>query len=170
MAKANLTAARLRELLEYNPETGEFKWLKRVSMRVLAGAIAGGPSNADGRWRITVDGSKYLAHRLAWLHFYGEWPNGQVDHIHGDGHMGNNRIADLRPVTPQINTQNQRHARSDNENSDLIGAHWDKRWSRWRSCIGISGKQIHLGTFSSKEAAHAAYVEAKRRLHPGCTI
>lgn len=170
MKTTKLTADRLRHLLDYDPLTGSFTWRYRVSQRILAGHFAGGPSKGDGRWRITVDKKKYLAHRLAWLHVYGEWPAGQIDHINGDGHTGNNRIAELRSVTSQVNTQNQTRARSDNKHSRLIGAHYDKQYGSWRSSIGHNGKQNYLGTFPTREAAHEAYVKAKRMLHEGCTI
>ncbi len=171
MAESDLNASRLRELLNYDRDTGAFTWRTRVSQRVRAGSLAGGPSKDDGRWRITVDGVKYLGHRLAWLYVHGEWPPGELDHTNGDGHMGNNRISDLRPVTSRVNTQNQRRARSDNKSSGLLGVHWDKRYGgHWVSHIGVNGKQKYLGQFDTPQAAHAAYLEAKRRLHPGCTI
>jgi hypothetical protein len=39
-----------------------------------------------------------------------------------------------------------------------------------RARIAINGHQINLGRFRTAEAAHAAYVDAKRRLHEGCTL
>lgn len=36
--------------------------------------------------------------------------------------------------------------------------------------ITVDGKQRHLGVYQTPELAHAAYVDAKRKFHPGCTI
>lgn len=33
-----------------------------------------------------------------------------------------------------------------------------------------TGKQRHVGLFGTAEAAHAAYLAAKRELHPGNTL
>jgi hypothetical protein len=41
---------------------------------------------------------------------------------------------------------------------------------RWKAHIKISGKQQTIGIYDTPEEAHSAYVEAKRRLHLGCTI
>ena len=40
----------------------------------------------------------------------------------------------------------------------------------YTAVVTLAGKREHLGMFATPEAAHAAYVEAKRRLHPGCTL
>ena len=33
-----------------------------------------------------------------------------------------------------------------------------------------TGKKLYLGSFPTPEAAHAAYLAAKRKLHAGCTL
>jgi hypothetical protein len=65
-----LTAARLRELLHYDPETGVWKWQVVTSRRVHIGAIAGYQNN-KGRHTIRVDGRRYAAHHLAFLYMTG---------------------------------------------------------------------------------------------------
>ena len=46
----------------------------------------------------------------------------------------------------------------------------DVHRGRARARIHVSGKSVHIGYFDSAAAAHGAYLEAKRLLHPGCTI
>jgi hypothetical protein len=109
-----------------------------------------------------------MAHRVAWVHFYGGWPKNVIDHINGD--KTDNRIANLRDVPHALNMHNQRAASAHNKRSSLLGAHWHKNGGRWRSNITVAGVTRHLGCFDTEQEAHAAYVEAKRSLHAGCTI
>lgn len=96
MAKADLTPERLRELLEYDPETGKFTWLRNRAFKALGGTHAG-YLNSNGYLRITVDDVSYAAHRLAWLYVHGRWPDKTIDHINRN--KQDNRIANLRDVT-----------------------------------------------------------------------
>ncbi|HHK4055192.1 TPA: hypothetical protein ACQSSJ_005219, partial [Pseudomonas aeruginosa] len=72
-----LTQERLKELLRYDTETGEFTWLARKGSRALVGSKAGS-NDGQGYIRIAIDGRRYRAHRLAWLYCYGKWPAAQV--------------------------------------------------------------------------------------------
>lgn len=82
MAKANLTAARLRELLEYDSATGAFHWKVNRGQKARIGSVAGW-TDPFGHVHIHVDGRRFLAHRLAWLHVHGEWPKLNIDHKFG---------------------------------------------------------------------------------------
>lgn len=166
MAAAILTHARLHQILHYEPETGVFRWKEKMSEGTDIGDAAGS-AHSGGYWRIQIGGRKYLANRLAWFYVKGEWPAYGVDHRDGDGQ--NNRWANLRDLPQALNTQNQRRARSDNR-SGLIGAHRQHRGPGFTSTIIVGGKRMHLGSFKTAEEAHAAYISAKRRLHPACTI
>jgi hypothetical protein len=163
--KTRLTPDRLRELLAYNPSTGAFTWRTRRNQHVAAGDSAG-RLHANGYIYISVDGREYLAHRLAWLHATGQWPREQIDHIDGD--RASNVLANLREVSNAVNQQNQRRARRDNKSSGLLGVKRNRK--RWKASIQIDGKQRVIGTFDTPEQAHAAYIEEKRRVHPGGTL
>lgn len=167
MANADLTADRLRELLHYDPETGAFTWRSNRTPRIRAGAVAG-HRHPLGYWTLSVDGKRYYGHRLAWLHYYGEWPTNCVDHINGDGL--DNRIANLRDITHKENIQNQRRAAKNNESSGILGVGWFEPRQKWRAQIGHDGRSIHLGYFDTADEARTYYLVAKRLLHKGCTI
>lgn len=164
MAVRDLTAARLRELLHYDPDTGVFAWIATSSNVAVAGSVAGGIDTSTGYVKVSVDKRTYYAHRLAWFYMYGTWPAGEIDHINGI--RSDNRMANLRDVPRRINRQNQRSPLRGNK-SGYLGVHWSKAANKWCASIMIDKKSRHLGLFESAEVAHAAYVKAKRELHPG---
>ena len=167
MAKTDLTAQRLREVLHYDPETGIFTWIKPTSRRVKVGGKAGTPW-LDGRIQLRVDGKICKAARLAWLYVTGEWPEHEIDHI--DGNSANDRFANLRDVDRTTNQHNMRRANK-NSKSGLLGAAWNPANRSWRARIMANGRVKEIGSFQTKEDAHEAYVIAKRELHAGgCTI
>lgn len=162
-----LTAERLRELLYYDPETGVFMWLMRTNRRIQVGDVAGSFDKAAGYVHIRLDGKLYKAHRLAWLWVYGVWPVDQIDHINTVRH--DNRIANLREASNQLNGENRRRVRSDNK-SGFLGVGFDTKTERLYARIQINGKSKHLGRFETPELAHAAYLAAKREHHKGNTL
>lgn len=160
-----LTAERLREILDYDPETGIFAWRERKNGR-QQGKPVGSPNSA-GYLQIMIDGKNYRACRLAWLYITGDWPKQVIDHLNGK--RSDDRFLNLRHVPQAINTQNIKGPRSDNIHG-FLGATFDKKRGCWYAQININKKHLHLGRYSTPEDAHQAYLEAKRKLHEGCTI
>jgi hypothetical protein len=154
--------ARVRELLDYDPETGIFLWkVDRTNGRGhvfrAAGSEAGyiAALNKTNYYRqIMIDGRTYRAHRLAWLYMTGSWPANGIDHADGDG--TNNSWCNLREATRSENGGNSRR-RSDNV-SGAKGVRLDR--GKWVAQITVAGKICRLGTFNTLEAAAAAYEAA----------
>lgn len=159
-----LTAERLREVLCYDAGSGVFTW-RMTRPKAAAGTKAGGVHPTLGYVFIGVDGKKYCAHRLAWLHVTGKWPLDCVDHINGIRH--DNRYENLREATKKINAENQRSPRSTNK-TGLLGV--TKIGKRFQAAIHVEGKQVKLGYFDTPQEAQTAYIAAKRVHHAGCTI
>ncbi len=157
-----LTHARLIEVLAYDKSTGLFVRLLSVYKRKDAGKVAGDSRNG-GYARISIDGERYLAHRLAWFFVYQRFPLGDIDHI--DGNKSNNAIANLREATHIQNMQNQRKPKVDGT-SGFLGVTWHKGDRRWQAQIVVDRRYKYLGSFNDKDAAKVAYLEAKRELHP----
>lgn len=174
--KLSLTAAELRSLLGYDPETGLFHWLAdrrsgqghRI-VHARAGDTAGNVNSGDGYRYIGIGKNLYPAHRLAWLFVTGAWPSGEIDHRNCA--RDDNRFKNLRDVPRLINAQNRRRARKDSR-SGLAGAFKAPKGCKlpFVSAIRVNGKQTYLGQFPTAEAAHQAYLSAKREMHEGCTV
>lgn len=163
---ASASIAVLRAALSYDPDTGIVSWTNPTSNRVRPGDPAGN-LNRLGYYRIGFNNRDYQAHRIAWALHYGRWPVGVVDHI--DGNPANNRLANLRDVSMQLNMQNRRKATAGSA-SGLLGASMHKASGLWHAKIKTAGRVTSLGYHKTPEEAHAAYVEAKRKLHAGSTI
>ncbi len=161
MANA-LTAERLRELVHYDPETGVFTKRLRHSARWTAGRSLGWIQRRWGYRHIKLDGREYKAHRLAFLYMTGAWPAEGVDHINGQ--KADNRWANLRDADKSENGQNRVIA-NPKSTTGFLGAHLVSP-GRWQARITLNRVVHYLGRYDSPEAAHAAYLKAKRELHP----
>lgn len=155
-----LTQKRLKEVLNYCPETGVFTRKIRTSNRVKVGAPAG-CTTSQGYVAIRVDRRRYKAHRLAWLYVHGVWPNNDIDH--DDRDRSNNRIDNLRDVTHKQNHENT--GLRDDNTSGFRGVSSEPRTSKWVARIMHHGKQVNLGTFPTPESASEAYEAMRDRLY-----
>lgn len=141
---------RLKSLLHFSPKSGKF--LRLVGRgKHHAGQIAG-TYQSSGYIQITIDGTAFLAHRLAWFYVYEEWPD-EIDHVNGD--RKDNRISNLRSCTRSQNMSN-RPVRLDSK-SRVKGVSFHKASRLWRAQITFNKKVIHIGSFKNKEDAGLAY-------------
>jgi hypothetical protein len=79
-----LTAELIREILNYDPETGRFTWRKARSNRVRVGSEAGCDAGDEIGRVIRLENYNHRVSRLAWLYMTGEWPEHHVYAINGD--------------------------------------------------------------------------------------
>lgn len=154
-----LTAERVRELLAYDADTGEFSWRVNRS-NVKAGSKAGNANKAIGYVQIGIDGRLHFAHRLAFLHHTGECPR-FVDHINHD--RADNRWDNLRAATRVGNNVNR--AMPDANTSGTQGVHFCKDTRRWRAVMSVNNRPKHLGRFDTRMEAAAAYATAMLATH-----
>lgn len=157
---------RVRELLFYDNKDACLRNKITRNNKALAGARAGcvfTANNGKSYIVVMVDGKLYYAHRLIWLMMTGAFPESEIDHIDGSGL--NNRINNLRDVTP---TENKRNTRKHvNNTSGFTGVYWHKIHQKWCAYITLNGKHKHIGYFATLEAAAAARTAAsvKYRFH-----
>ena len=144
---------RIRELLNYCPTTGLFTW--KVRRGGLKAGSRAGYRNSEGYLRISIDGVRHFAHRLAYAIYHSVMPprGVQVDHIDGD--RANNRIENLRLATHAENCWNRQNLGKLNS-SGSTGVSWCIRTQKWRAQIVVNVRYIHLGYFTNKQDAIAA--------------
>ena len=186
MAKRPLpTPEQLRQLLSYDPQEGVFFWKARGlewfkdgprnycaerNSAIWHTRYEGSPALASSKGRGylggTVLGVSIRAHIAAWAIHYGEYPKLWLDHINGD--RADNRIANLREVTPSENARNA--CRPNHNSSGFLGVSFRSRHSKkpWRAYIRVGGKSRELGQFKTFEEAAAARkaAESKHGYHP----
>lgn len=153
--KERKTIDELRELLSYDPSTGDIVWRQQRGKRAKAGAIAGCLCG-QGYRVITIDYVSYQGHQVAWALHYGAWPEGGVDHrnlIKSD-----NRIGNLRQASQSQNAANTGMRKRNT--SGRKGVTWNKASGKWQAGIRVKGKDLYLGLFSDLDEAHAAYCKA----------
>ena len=155
----NTTAERVRELFDYNPETGAL--INRTTRKGGVGSVAG-YQRPDGYWMVCIDYGRYLVHRIGWLHHYGEWPAKHLDHI--DQNPSNNAIANLRECDDAENAQNL-HWRGYGT-SGYLGVTADTRYpGRWIAKIKKNQKAHNLGSYACRTSAYVAYCTDKKQMH-----
>jgi len=153
-----IASERLRELLDYDPETGIFTW-RAFGQGYRHHGTAGHVHEKTGYRYIKLDQKNYPAHALAFLWMTGERPP-EVDHINLN--RDDNRWSNLRAASRTQNTQNSRGWKQ--RKMPYKGIRLDKRDGYYYAQIRINGRSMTLpGRFDTPEEAHAAYVEAAKK-------
>lgn len=163
------TPATLRKLLSYDPDTGLMTW-KRRPLEAFATEPAGKTWNTrfSGKPAFTsihdrgymqgyIHDKIYYAHRVAYAIYHGSWPVMGVDHVNGV--RSDNRIENLRDVSPSVNGRNA--VMWSSNTSGVCGVGWVKARSKWVAHIKVRNKRYHLGTFDSFDDAVAARAAAE---------
>lgn len=142
-------AEAVRRLFHYDVETGHLTNAVQRANSAKVGQRAGCLKH-DGYRHIQIFGERYMEHRVVWLWVHGRWPHPEIDHINRS--RDDNRIANLREVTRSENMRNT--VRKSSAPRPYVRA----RGKRFYAYANVGKRQIHLGAFSSAEAARAAHI------------
>lgn len=151
----------VRDYLSYDEHTGNLAWIKKTGSKTVIGNTAGWYNKEHGHFYVTVNGTTYTAHRVAWYLKTGVQPPMFIDHHDGDG--ANNKWDNLRLADKSTNGFNR--GKQSNNKSGYKGVSWSKHNSKWRAYINKQGKQHHLGYFDDPEEAHIVYCNKAHELH-----
>jgi hypothetical protein len=155
-----LSLRRAKELLNYDPSSGELRWRVdrfsgRNKVQAAAGSVAG-HRHVDGYIRVKIDKVVYHAQHIIWLLQTGRYPSREIDHKDGDTY--NNRWKNFRLATTQENGRNRGVHKSNTSGAKGV----DRHKGKWRSRIIVDYKQIHLGSFYNFEDAVKARLNAEQ--------
>lgn len=139
----------LLENIRYDPETGEFHWLKPGPRRTLGKPLGG--LHSKGYWHIELGNVVYKGHRLAWFYMNETWPI-EVDHENRVKH--DNRWSNLREANRTQNNQNGLRRLGEL----LPGVRL--QGNKYVAQIQVNKVKMHIGTFFTEQEAHQAYREA----------
>ena len=149
--KKNPIPSVVKELFEYNKDTGTITWKKRLSNNTQIGKPAG-TKRKDKQGlliQFSHEGKKYRFQgaRIIWFLATGEDPSDLcIDHINGD--RNDNRFDNLRLATHRENTWNRRGVKG-----------YSRNRNSWRVDIRSFGVSLACGSFKTEEEASAFYKE-----------
>jgi len=144
----NIKLEDIKNRFYYNSKTGELWYHLKTKSKLVSSYYK------NGRLRVGIDGATYLAHRICWLLYYGQFPDNEIDHINGI--PDDNRICNLRDATHQQNMCNQKSHHKNNK-LNMKGVCFYKRYGTYHSAIQHKNKRISLGYFYTAEEAKRIY-------------
>jgi hypothetical protein len=145
----HFTVEELSKVFSYDKDTGIISWAIKRKKKV---GTRCGSMTRNGYRRVSLYGISMAEHRVAWALHYGEWPQGQIDHINRN--RTDNRINNLRLATQAENCTNRLSKNRHGLSGVALLPH-----GRWQAQTQINGVPKYLGTFDTKELAHQAYVD-----------
>lgn len=115
----------------------------------------------QGYYRVQVDGIGYKVHRLIWILVNGAIPHGMfIDHI--NGLRTDNRIENLRLVTPNQNQFNRKKAYRGT--SKYKGVSKSSKDGRFDVIIQKNYRSVRVGMFDTEVEAAMAYNQKAKEL------
>lgn len=139
----------------YDAETGNLIWMV-TRFQVVAGQIAGAIDH-EGYIIVGLNKIRHRAHRIIWVMVTGETPD-QIDHQNGC--RSDNRWFNLRDVSNQENSRNQKLKITNS--SGVTGVSWHIRLKKWVAHIRVDGRAKFLGGFSEFDDAVKSRLDAER--------
>ena len=153
----------LANLLDYSPDTGILTWKESYGGRYSGKQAGFIHDRGNGYRKVKHKNKRYACHILAWIIYYGKIPKHQIDHI--DGNPDNNKIDNLRDVTPSIN---QRNSPRKSKGSHVAMSGVRRQGNKWRvqccredlgtfDCLGVAirtrrDREQELGGFTDRHS------------------
>ncbi len=151
----------LKELLTYDPETGEIRNKVKRGSRAMPDALAGCIKKQGNSLRriIKLNGVDYSASQIAIYYMTGELPD-ESEYVIWNKNRDtlDNRYNNLSVIPFSIRS---RRNNSRTGVSNHRGVYWSSRNNKWIARIKVDGKSKQLGLFSDIEKAKKARLEGE---------
>jgi len=96
-----ITQKRLKDLMAYQPATGNLIWVAPTNPSVKVGDVAGS-KRATGVSRVVLAGKSYRLSDLVWLWNFGAFPNSKLIHLSKEG-FNCTKVEELMPLESVLN-------------------------------------------------------------------
>jgi len=146
----DLSQERLKELLEYDHETGWFYW--RVDRGKAKTGNVAGTEDTKGYIKICIDGCRYGAHQLVWLYVHGKI----IMLNHKNNKPWDNRLDNLEPTTYSHNN----HKKYTYNSTGFRGVRF--RGNMYEAHIRVKGVITRIGKYETAKEASGAYEQAAK--------
>lgn len=150
-----ITVSELKELINYDPDTGEIRW-KKGRPGASSGNLAG-TLKPSGYVIVLIKRKLYRAHRIAWFYMTGEFPTKEIDHINGN--KSDNRFCNLRLADKTQNNWNKK-VRKDSK-VGIKNVLYFPNFKKYYVRINANKQKHQFGPFDTIEEA-AKVAEAQR--------
>ena len=133
-----VTQGVLHQKFKYDSSAGLL--IRRCNSGTAKAGDVAGTLHSTGYIEVRVFGKLFKAHRLIWMMWFGEWPNGEIDHINGV--RNDNRLTNLRDVSTAENMRNKRlysNGKTGVHGVGFYNGHWTaviKEMPNTQRCIG----------------------------------
>jgi len=157
--QAFLNQELLKELVDYNPDTGVFAWKKirrGVSCNKKVGTV-----KPNGYIVVLINRKLYRLHRLAWLYMTGKWPDNEIDHINGN--RADNRFCNIRQATKAENNWNKK-VRKDST-TGIKNVLYYPNYQTYYVKITANNVSHSFGPFKTKDEAASVAKEKRIEIH-----
>lgn len=142
----HISVDRIKEVLSYDPKTGDFRWRISTSKKIKPGDLAGSAAKvASGVARyayVRVDGKDITAARLAWVITHGAWPVSRLGFRNGD--PSDIRISNIY----EMNSLNEDYV----DKADYLRKHRKKFGREWKNTHLQRKFSISLAEYSQMVA------------------
>jgi hypothetical protein len=155
----NTKQQKYNEIFEYSD--GLLFWKISTAPCVKIGDVAGSYTKA-GYLNIKCQGERAMGHRVIWIMFNGDIPDGfEIDHK--DLNRRNNRIENLRLATQYQNGYNRNKTKRNVTGFKGVSLRTDRLI--YSVQIRKDGVNKHLGEFKDLKIAAKVYADAAKILH-----
>lgn len=152
-----ITQEHVNQLFDYKNGSLYRKNIKKSGIR--AGSLVGFKNN-QGYLQVSIEGKKYLVHRLVFFMHYGYFPQ-EVDHINNV--ITDNRVENLREASRIQNCYNQKNRQKGI--SGIKNVEWKGDKKKWRVVFRVNGKSKHFGYFDDIVLAEQVAQKARNIYH-----